>query len=120
MTALFNPWVLLGWLGSLVVVAFLGYGQGRDSEIADQSRVTQAVAAAGAEAASAAASKIADIKVTHTTVRQTLEKEVHEKPVFVDCRSGPDAVRLFNSTIPAPTLGTPDRGLLPPADAASR
>lgn len=120
MSALINPWVILGWVGSLAVTAFLAFGFGRDVEIADQSRVTRAVAQAAEAAASAAARQIATIKVQHTTVRQTLEKEIHEREVFRDCRSGSTAVELFNSTIPAATLGTPDRGLLPPANAASR
>lgn len=120
MKALINPWVLLGWLLSLGAAGFLGFGLGQDVEIADQSRVTKAIAAAGEEAASAAAGQIATIKVTHTTVRQTLEKEIHEREVFRDCRSGSTAVELFNSTIPASTLDTSGRGLLPPANAASR
>lgn len=120
MTALLNPWVIIGWLLSLGGAAFFGYGAGQDAEIADQSRVVRAVAASSEAAASAAAHAISNLKVKHTTVNQKLEKEIHEKPVFVDCRSGSAAVELFNSTIPAATLDASGRGLLPTANAASR
>lgn len=120
MIALLNPWVLLVWAGSLAGVGFIGYGLGQDAEIADQSRVVTAVAAAGAQAATEAASAISRLKVKHTTVTNKLEKEIHEKPVFVDCRSGSAAVELFNSTIPADTLDASGRGLLPAKDAPAR
>lgn len=115
-----NPWVILTVLGALGGGFFWGYGLGQDVEIANQSRITSAVAAAGAEAASEAASAISKLKVKHTTVTNKLEKEIHEKPVFVDCRSGSAAVELFNSTIPADTLDASGRGLLPAKDAPAR
>lgn len=53
---------------------------------------------AAAAATDAAASAIARITIKHTTVRQELEREVLTREVFRDCRSGPDAVRLLNSS----------------------
>jgi hypothetical protein len=88
---------------------------GRDAEIADQSRVERAVAAAGAEAASAVAAAVPKIQVRNTTIRQTLEKEVHERPVYRDCVADPAARQLLNDTIGAPPAGAsaPRAGELP-------
>lgn len=118
MTLLLNPWV---WLAAIVVIggsnaatAYYTWGAAKDDCIADQARDV-AVAQIASEAAAEAISKI---EVKHTTVRQTLEKEVHEKTVFRDCRSGPDAVRMFNSTIPAQAGSAPDGGKLPATNHA--
>jgi len=114
-----NPWVILCWVGSLAYAAFMGYGWGQDAEIADQSRVTAAVAAAGQEAANAAAGQIAKITVKNTTIRQTLEKEVHERPVYRDCVADPAARRLLNDTIGAAPAGSaPGDGGVPAAGPA--
>jgi hypothetical protein len=51
---------------------------------------------ATAAAANAAASAIAAIEVRHTTVRQQVEKHVIDRPVFRECRSGMDVVKLLN------------------------
>lgn len=111
-----NPYVLLaiviGWGASLAGAGWWAYGAGQDKCIAEQAR-DAAVAQIASEAAAEAISKI---EVKHTTVRQTLEKEIHEKTVFRDCRSGDDARRLFNSAIPEAEPGS-DGGKLPAPDA---
>lgn len=93
-----NPWLLLAivlaWGTTVAGAGWRGYEAGKDHCIAEQIRDT-AVAEIAAESAAKA---IAKIEVKNTTIRQTLEKEIHEKPVFRDCRSGPDAVRVLNST----------------------
>jgi hypothetical protein len=100
-----NPYVLLalvvGWGASVAGAGYWAYGAGQNKCIAEQAR-DAAVAQIASEAAAEAISKI---EVKHTTVRQTLEKEIHERTVFRDCRSGPDAVRLFNSAIPEAQQG---------------
>lgn len=106
-----SPWALLG--GVLVAVGALGgsylqgRADGRNSEIAEHATQAQLVAAAGEEAASAAAAAIAKLEVKHVTVRQQLEREVLEREVYRTCDSGPDAVRLFNSTIPGAAASEP-------------
>lgn len=115
-----NPWVIVGWLASLGGAAWFGYGAGQDAEVADQSRVVAAVTAAGNEAASAAAGQIAKISVKNTTIRQTLEKEVHERPVYRDCISDPTARRLLNDTIGAATAASAPGGGELPASGPSR
>jgi len=66
----------------------------------------------------AAAEAIAKIEVKNVTINRKLETEVREKPVFRDCRSGSDSMRLFNSAI----AGSEPAGgrELPAKDAAGR
>lgn len=95
---LFNPYVWLVAIailgGSNAFTAWKAYSAGKDHCIAEQAR-DAAVAQIASEAAAEAISKI---EIKNTTIRQTLEKEIHEKTVFRDCRSGDDARRLLNST----------------------
>lgn len=97
-----NPWaivgVLLAWAGSLAGVGWWMYGAGQDHCEAATARDDRVAQVAYDSAASAAASAIAKIEVKNTTIKQTLQKEVYERQVFRDCRSGPDAVRLLNAT----------------------
>ena len=99
-----NPYAALGavllWGASLGATGWWFYGAGRDAEVASQDRAEKAVQAASEKMTAAAAQAISQIKVQHRTVQQEIQREVVEKPVFRDCRSGPDAVRLLNSTIP--------------------
>lgn len=110
-----NPYALLGAL--LALIAGLGgaYWQGRqdggDACLAEQVRDEQVTVIASEAAASAVAAAISKIEVKNVTVNQKLQREVIERQVFRDCRSGPDAVRLFNSAVP----GAPEQ----PAAAAS-
>jgi hypothetical protein len=86
------------WAGSVGGAFWYGIGVGDDkvtAQIAREDRLAEKVSEA---TATAAAKAIADIKVTNTTIRQTLEKEVHERTVFRDCSSGPDSVRMLNSS----------------------
>jgi protein tyrosine phosphatase (PTP) superfamily phosphohydrolase (DUF442 family) len=78
-----------------------GRHDGRELAAAAAEREQLVAARAADVAASAAAAAISKIEVKHVQIRQALEREVVERPVFRDCRSGPDAVRLFNSAIPA-------------------
>jgi len=97
-----NPYALLGasllWVASLAAAGWWSYGVGRDAELATQAREDKATAAATQAAASAAALAISKIEVKYVTVRQPLETIVRTEQVFRDCRSGPDALRMLNST----------------------
>ncbi len=108
------------WVASMALCAagagWWAYGAGRNAEVATRSREDQAAARAADAAASAAAAAIARIEVKHITVRQQLEQEVRTREVYRDCRTGPDAVRLFNSTLPGAAASTPGDGSLPAAD----
>lgn len=100
-----NPWLLLaiviGWGASVAAAGWAAYGAGQDKCIAEQARdaiVAQIAADAAGEATAKAISKI---EVRNVTIQQKLQREVIERQVFRDCRSGDDARLLFNSAIPA-------------------
>lgn len=118
-----NPYVLLGGLVAFLIAVGGAYLQGRsdgaDKCEAEQARDERVAQIATAAAADAAASAISKIEVKNATIRQTLEREIIEKPVYRDCRSGPDAVRVFNSAIDSPEAASaPDPGKLPATDSA--
>lgn len=120
-----NPYLWLGaglmWVASIAAAGWWAYGAGQDSELATQAREDRTAAIATESAASAAAAAINRIEVKHVTVRQQLEREVIDRPVYRDCRSGPDAVSLFNSTIPgAASQPSAGGGQLPATDTAGR
>lgn len=99
-----NPRTLLA--GVLLLVGLTGgaYWQGRQDGgnacIAEQARDVEVAVIAGEAAASATAAAISKIEVRNVTITQQLQREVIERQVFRDCRSGDDARRLFNSAIP--------------------
>lgn len=115
-----NPYVILGvvvaWGASVGGAFFYGQGVGGDQVTAKQAAVDQAIQATREAAQQGAADAIAKITVKNVTINRKLETEVREKPVFRDCRSGPDSVRLYNSAIPghAEPAGS---GVVPTANA---
>lgn len=62
------------------------------------------------EALAAAAREIAKIDVKRVTIRQPLEKQVHEKIVYRDCRHDPDGLQLLNKAL---SNGSTGDGKLP-------
>jgi hypothetical protein len=86
------------WLASILGAGWWSFGAGRDSELATQYRENAAAAAAIDAATSAAARAISKIEVKQVTIRRQLEKQIIEKPVFRDCRSGPEALQALNAT----------------------
>jgi len=115
-----NPYAILALVvawGASAGGAFL-YGQkvGGDHEKATQAAVEKSINDTREAAQRGAADAIAKISVKNVTINRKLETEVREKPVFRDCRSGPDSVRLYNSAIPGyaePAGG----GVVPAANA---
>jgi hypothetical protein len=76
---------------------FVGYRHGKEVMRGRWDASTVASREAQDKALSAAADRIAQITVKNQTIVQRIERETIEKPVFRDCRSGADAVRLLNS-----------------------
>ena len=118
-----NPYFLLAlvlaWGGSVTGAFFYGQGVGKDSEIATQAREDRAAQMTRDAANETIARAIPLIQVNNTTIRQTLEKEIHERPVFRDCRSGPDALRMLNDTVgAAPAASASGAGQLPASGPA--
>lgn len=107
---------ILLWVGSVGAGIWWGQSIGQDKCLAEQARD----AAVAQIAADTAAEAISKIEVKNTTIRQTLEKEIHEKTVFRDCRSGPSAVSLLNSTEGVAAQPSASAVQLPGASAPAR
>lgn len=99
-----SPWLLLA--GLLLSVAtgggayIYGLGVGEAKVLARQSSQDALIREVIDASSQAAASEIAKIKVRHVTVNQQLQKEIQERTIYAECHTGPDVVRLFNSTAP--------------------
>lgn len=110
-------------IGSAVAIAALagayawGRSDGRALEAAAQTRETLAAERTFADMQRAIAGELAKIEVRHTTIRAVLEKEIHEVPVYRDCRHSPDGLRAVNAALSNGTAA-PGDGELPAADAA--
>lgn len=119
-----NPYSLIAmasaWAVSVAGAAYWAYGAGQDKEIAAHARESKASIQAAEIAARVSAEAIARIEVKNVTVRQALEREVITHDVYRDCRSGPDAIRLLNSTpgIATPAAKPASGGELPKATTA--
>lgn len=98
-----NPWTILaGVVGSAVLIGCVGYQSyrlGQDSVIARQAREDQIRFETLQLAQQAAAEEIAKIEVKNVTIRQKLETEIREKPVYRDCESSEEILRLTNEAI---------------------
>ncbi|WKB52326.1 hypothetical protein [Eleftheria terrae] len=117
------PYLLLAagalWVASAAGAFVYGRTVGQDACEAAKAREERVAQVARDAAIDAAAKAISNITVQHTTVHQKLEHEVRTKTVYRDCRSGPDAVRLFNSTLPGAEPAQPaGSGQLPAANPA--
>lgn len=121
-----GPYSLLAiagaWAVSIAGASYWAYGAGQDKEIAAQARESKASIQAAEIAARVSAEAIAKIEVRNVTVRQALEREVVTRDVYRDCRSGPDAIRLLNSTpgIATPAAQPASGGELPKAATVDR
>jgi hypothetical protein len=86
------------WVASVLAGVIWGMGVGEDRFAARQLRDEHVAAVATEAAASAAAQAIANISIRNVTVNNELVREVQTREVFRDCRSGPVARELLNST----------------------
>lgn len=111
-----SPMLMLGALLALIGAYFYGRHDGGEIAEAQRLRDEQVARQVFDQAQSAAAQEIAKIKVRNTTVQQTLEREIHEKPVYRDCRHSPDGLRGINAALAGSEPA--DGGKLPAADAA--
>lgn len=100
-----NPWALLGAVLFGITLFAGGMKVGMDMEEAAQAREDKLVQKATEAASDAAAKAIAGITVKYTTIQQTLQKEIHEKPVYLDCRNTDVGMRSINAALEPPGLG---------------
>jgi hypothetical protein len=118
-----NPYTLIAiagaWAVSLAGASYWAYGAGQDKEIAAQARESKASLQAAEIAARVSAEAISKIEVRNVHVRQALEREVITRDIYRDCRTGPGAVQLLNSTpgIAQPAAKPASSGELPAVTA---
>jgi hypothetical protein len=115
-----NPWAivfaLVAWGASVGGAFFYGQGVGKDSEVAAQARIGQAIIETREQAQQGAAEAISRIKVTNTTIHQEVQHEVRTERIYADCKLPAVGLRIANDALrgrPFPAGG----GELPRADA---
>jgi len=118
---MFNPTTLLiGALAFLLAISgsyIKGRGDGQRIAKADQAEVLEFARKVRDESQRAAAEAIARIEIKQTTIRQTLEKEIHEKPVYVACSHDADSLQRINAAITGREPDAASSGKLPRLDA---
>lgn len=98
-----NPYVLLAlvlaWGVSVGGAFFYGQGVGKESEIAGQAQIKQAIADTREAGQQGAAAAIAANRPINRTIVQRAEKEIYENTVYRDCRVPASGVQLANEAI---------------------
>lgn len=118
---MFSPQVWL--IGALAFALAVGgaYIKGRTDggaiARADQAEVIELARKVRDDAQRGAAEAIAAIEVKHVTLRQTLEREIHEKPVYRDCRHDDGSLQRINAALTGREPVAPGSGKLPRLDA---
>lgn len=74
-----------------------GYSLGKDAVTAELYRVEEVYKQKLEESDRATANALAQLEKEQDVYNQLLQKELQSKTIYRDCRSGADAVRLFNS-----------------------
>lgn len=105
-----NPYLILGagvlWLASCGFAYYKGGEHAINAEEAARARESELVQKTTDAALKATAESLSKVELRNVTINKALEREVITKEVFRDCRSGPNAVQLLNST-PAITPAAP-------------
>lgn len=98
-----NPWAALAamviWVASIGGSYWYGNSVGKDSEIAGQAKIKQAIEDTRKVVQQGVAREIAKIKIKHTTIQGKLETVVRDNPVYRDCRHDPGTLRLLNDAL---------------------
>lgn len=116
-----SPSLILGAILALILScggAFIGgYRHGYNVSEGNAAKIDLAIKQTQEAAALGTAAEIAKIKVTNTTIRQTLEKEIYEKPVYLDCRHSAFGLQSVNAAL---TGQSADNRKLPGIDTAGK
>lgn len=111
-----NPYLIAASLAAVLLAAAGGFKLGVDHEVAGHARAEKLVADASAKMQETAAAAIATIKPKYTTIQNEVQREIHEKTVYAECRNSAGGLLLLNQALtngPKPAGG----GQLPAADA---
>lgn len=92
-----------------------GYRMGIEHEKANQEEKAAVVREVAQAALESAAKAIANIKVENKTIYQTLEKEIHENPVYSKCVHTDGSLRAINRALEGKPSGN---SKLPKANTA--
>lgn len=109
------PAIAAVWAISLILALAGGWRLGIDHMKASAADIEAARVATREAAQQGAADAISKIEVRNVTVRQALQREIIEKPVFRDCRSGPAAVQLLNRAAGIEPVEPAGSGVMPAA-----
>lgn len=110
---------LIAWGVSIAGASYIAFGLGQDNKTAEYAKISKAIDDTYDKALAGASTAISQIEVKNVTINRKLETKVRTERVFVDCRSGDDSVRLYNSGIEGASESV-DRGKLPATDAARK
>jgi len=99
--------IALAFLLSVGGAYFKGKSDGNKIQEGEQARIDRVAEQAYLSAQKAVAEEIAKIKVTNTTITQKMQKEIHEKPVYLsaDCRNTPDGMQFINAALAGTAIG---------------
>lgn len=114
-----NPWVILAAVVAVIAAYMGGRHDGREIADAQRLRDEQVARQVFDQAQAAAAGEIAKIKVINKTIHAEVRREIHQEPVYRDCRNTDVGLRGINAALagrPEPA----DGGKLPDLDAARR
>lgn len=116
-----SPTIILGAILAFVLSCggafYGGYRHGYNVSEGNAAKIDLAIQKTQKAAALGTAAEIAKIKVSNTIVRQTLEKEIYEKPVYVDCKHTALGLQSINAALAGQGA---DHLKLPGTDAASK
>jgi hypothetical protein len=98
-----SPSLILGAILALILSCggafYGGYRHGYNVSEGNAAKIDLAIKKTQEAAALGTAAEIAKIKVSNTTIRQTLEKEIYEKPVYLDCRHSALGMQSVNAAL---------------------
>jgi len=116
-----SPTIILGAILALILSCggafYGGYRHGYNVSEGNAAKIAVAIQKTREAAALGTAAEIAKIKVVNQTIRQTLEKEIYEKPVYIDCRHSALGMQSVNAAL---TGSRSDNHKLPGIDTASK
>jgi len=98
-----SPTIILGAILALIISCggafYGGYRHGYNVSEGNAAKIAVAIKQTQEAAAIGTAAEIAKIKVVNQTIRQTLEKEIYEKPVYLDCRHSALGMQSVNAAL---------------------
>lgn len=114
-----NPYIFLAAMAAILGAYFYGRHDGSEIAAAQRLRDEQVARQVFDQAQAAAAGEIARIKVVNKTIHAEVRREIHQEPVYRDCRNTDVGLRGINAAL-AGRAQPADGGKLPEPDPAGR